>query len=239
MKINWYYIKGLVLLGTVVFLFAFSSARNGSRKVVKTTIEFVDEQKPFITHANVSKLLIQNQEPLTSVPKETLDLNVLESVLNANAMIEKAEVFLNINGDFSAKIKQKKPIARVLNSSSYYIDSKGGYMPLSSNFTARVPIVTGEVLKKNLNAIFVIANIIDSDEFLKKNVVEIIQNKNKSIDLKLRQYKFIVQIGKLEHLDKKVNNLKAFYKKAIKDKSLDKYSKVNLQFENQVVCTKV
>ena len=239
MKINWNYIKGVGLLSIVVFLFAFSSARNGKRKVVKTTIEFVEEQKPFITYETVSKLLIQNQQPLTSVRKETLDLNALESALNANAMIEKAEIFLNVNGDFSAIIKQKKPIARVLNSGSYYLDSKGGYMPLSSNFTARVPIVTGEVSKKNLSNVFTIANRIESDEFLKKNVVEIIQNKNMSIDLKLRQCNFIVQIGKLEHLDKKVNNLKAFFKKAIKDKSLDKYSKVNLQFENQVVCTKV
>lgn len=239
MKINWNYIKGLVLLSLVVLLFVFSSTRNGSRKVAKPTIEFVNEQKPFITHANVSKLLIQNLEPLTSVPKETLDLNVLESALNANAMIEKAEVFLNVNGDFLAKIKQKEPIARVLNLESYYIDNKGGYMPLSSNFSARVPMVTGYVRKKNLNTVYVIASKIDSDAFLKKNVIEIIQNKDKSIDLKLRQCHFIVQIGKLEHLDKKINNLKAFYKKAIKDKSLDKYSKVNLQFESQVVCTKV
>lgn len=239
MKINWNYIKGFVLLCLVVFLFAFSSARNGNRNVAKITIEFIDDQKPFITHANVSKLLIQNQEPVTSVPKETLDLNALESALNANAMIEKAEIFLNVNGDFSAKIKQKKPIARVLNTDSYYIDSNGGYMPLSSNYTARVPVVTGEVSKKKLSNIFTIARRIEGDEFLKKNIIEIHQNKDKSIDLKLRQCKFSVQIGKLEHLDKKINNLKAFYKKAIKDKSLDKYSKVNLRFENQVVCTKV
>ena len=239
MKINWNFIKGLVLLSVVVFLFAFSSARNGNRKVVKTTIEFVEEQKPFITYETVSKLLIQNQQPLTSVPKETLDLNALESALNTNEMIEKAEIFLNVNGDFSAKIKQKRPIARVLNSGSYYIDSKGGYMPLSSNFTARVPMVTGEVSKKNLSNVFVIASRIENDEFLKKNVVEIIQNKNRSIDLKLRQCSFKVQMGNLEHLDRKINNLKAFFIKAMKDKSLDKYSKVNLQFENQVVCTKV
>lgn len=239
MKVNWSYIKGVVLLSVVVFLFAFSSARNGNRKVAKATIEFVEEQKPFVTHATVSKLLIQNQQPLASVPKETLDLHALESALNTNAMIEKAEIYLNVNGDFSAKIKQKEPIARVLKSDSYYIDSKGGYMPLSSNFTARVPMVTGEVSKKNLTNVFAIASRIERDEFMKKNVVEIIQNKDMSINLKLRQCNFIVQFGKLEHLDKKINNLKAFFKKAIKDKSLDKYSKVNLQFENQVVCTKV
>ncbi|WP_299885493.1 cell division protein FtsQ/DivIB [uncultured Lacinutrix sp.] len=239
MKINWNYIKMFLLLALVIFLFAFASKKNGNRKIVKTTIEFVDEQKPFITHATVSKLLIQNQEAVTSVPKETLDLNTIESALNANAMIEKAEVFLSVNGDFSAKIKQKKPIARVSNSGSYYIDDKGGYMPLSSNYTARVPMVTGKVSKKDLSNVYAIASRIDTDDFLKKNVVSIHQNENKSINLRLRQCQFIVQLGNLKHLEKKINNLKAFYKKAIKDKSLKKYSKVNLQFENQVVCTKV
>ncbi|WP_452225134.1 cell division protein FtsQ/DivIB [Lacinutrix chionoecetis] len=239
MKINWNYIKLAGLLGLVVFLYAFSSAKNGKRKVPKTTIEFVEEQKPFITHETVSKLLIQNQQPVTSVPKETLDLNALESVLNANAMIENAEVFVNVNGDFSAKIKQKKPIARVLKSGSYYIDSKGGFMPLSSNYTARVPMVTGKVNKNNLGNVFAIASRIESDDFLKKNVVEIHENEDNSINLKLRQCSFVVQLGQLKNVEKKINNLKAFYKKAIKDKSLSKYSTVNLRFENQVVCTKV
>jgi cell division protein FtsQ len=35
-----------------------------------------------------------------------------------------------------------------------------------------------------------------------------------------------------------VNNFKAFYVKAIKDELLDKYSTINLQFDNQVVCVK-
>ena len=42
----------------------------------------------------------------------------------------------------------------------------------------------------------------------------------------------------LENLDEKMKNLKAFYQKAKKDKMLDLYKSVNLQFDNQVVCTK-
>jgi cell division protein FtsQ len=45
-------------------------------------------------------------------------------------------------------------------------------------------------------------------------------------------------LGQIKQLEKKISNLKAFYIKATKDKVLDKYSKVNLQFGNQVVCTK-
>ncbi|WAC01440.1 cell division protein FtsQ/DivIB [Lacinutrix neustonica] len=239
MRINWNHIKIIGLLAIVVFLYAFTSQRNNKRKVAAPIIEFVDDQKPFVTHATVSKLLIQNQQPITSVPKETLDLNGLEQALNAHKMIENAEVFLRVNGGFSVKIKQKKPIARVSSSGAYYIDSTGGLMPLSTNYTARVPMVTGHVKQNDLAVVYTIASRIMNDSFLKTNVIEIHQNRDKSIDLKLRQCQFTVHLGSLNYLDKKINNLKAFYNKAIKDKSLEKYSKVNLQFENQVVCTKV
>jgi len=49
---------------------------------------------------------------------------------------------------------------------------------------------------------------------------------------------FSVHLGSLNLLDKKINNLKAFYLKAIKDKTLDSYSVVNLKFDKQVICTK-
>ncbi|MCP4053663.1 MAG: hypothetical protein GY739_11460 [Mesoflavibacter sp.] len=238
MKINWNYIKMIVLLILVVFLYAFSSARNSKRLVSQPNIQFIGNKNLFITQEAVSKLLIQNQQGVTDVPKETLDLNGLESTLNKNPIIEFAEVYVNVEGKLTAKVKQKTPIARVLGNNSYYIDSNGGVMPLSKNYTERVPFVTGFVKKSNLDIVYKVADYVLKDEFLKQNVIEIHQNKNNSIDLKLRQTKFVVHLGQIKQLEKKISNLKAFYIKATKDKVLDKYSKVNLQFGNQVVCTK-
>ncbi|WP_370632504.1 cell division protein FtsQ/DivIB [Mesoflavibacter sp. SCSIO 43206] len=228
----------IVLLILVVFLYAFSSARNSKRLVSQPNIQFIGNKNLFITQEAVSKLLIQNQQGITNVPKETLDLNGLESTLNKNPIIEFAEVYVNVEGKLTAKVKQKTPIARVLGNNSYYIDSNGGVMPLSKNYTERVPFVTGFVKKSNLDIVYKVADYVLKDEFLKQNVIEIHQNKNNSIDLKLRQTKFVVHLGQVKQLEKKISNLKAFYIKATKDKVLDKYSKVNLQFGNQVVCTK-
>ena len=111
-------------------------------------------------------------------------------------------------------------------------------MPLSSNYTARVPLVTGYIRKNDFSNVFKIAHKIYNDQFLKTHVVEIRQNEDKSIVLKTRVLDFEILIGQLDRLDSKISNLKAFYQKAKKDKSLNRYSKVNLQFENQVVCTK-
>lgn len=228
----------IVLLGLVVFLYAFASHRNAVRKVSQPNIQFVGENNLFVTYETVSKLLIQNHQDVKNMPKETLDLNLLESALNSNPMIKSAEVYVTVNGVLNAEIEQKRPIARVSTNASYYIDDEGFYMPLSSNYSARVPLVTGYVKKNNLKNVFTVASKIESDEFLKKNVVEIHQDDNKVIYLKLRQCRFLVQLGSVDFLDKKVNNLKAFYQKSLKEKTLNNYSKVNLQFDNQVVCTK-
>ncbi len=226
------------MLGIVVFLYAFSNARNNSRRVSKIDIEFKGDNNLFITHDNVSKLLIQNEQPVTSITKEVLVLNDLENALNLNPMIKQAQVFVDVKGTLTATVEQKKPIARVFTNASYYIDDNGSFMPLSQNYSARVPLVTGAIEKNKLENIFLLAKKIQSDEFLKTHVVEIHQEQNMELQLKLRRQGFTVFLGDLKQLDKKINNLKAFYKKALKDNTLKDYKIVDLKFDNQVICTK-
>lgn len=229
----------VALLILVVFLYAFSSAKNKDRKVSQPIIHFKGDNNLFLTHENVSKLLIQNKESVKNKSKETLDLNDLEAALNSNQMVKSAQVYLSVNGQLTVDIEQKKPIARVSTHASYYIDDQGSYMPLSPNYTARVPLVTGTVEKNNLTHVFKLAQKIEADAFLKKHVIEIEQTEKSTFFLKFRQCNFTVQLGSLKNLDKKIMNLKAFYNKALKEKSLNRYSNVNLQFDSQVVCTKI
>ncbi len=238
LRINYNYIKIIGLLIIIGGLFAFSNQRNERRKVVESNIKFLGENKLFITDATVSKLLIQNLRPVTEQPKDIIDLNELETALNSNPMIKKAEVFMSINGELSAEIEQKRPIARVNTNASYYIDDEGSFMPLSSNYSARVPLVTGNIKKNKLETVFQFAKTVDEDEFLKKHVIEIRQNVNATIDFKIRKSDFTVHVGTIDNLEKKINNFKAFYQKAMKDKILDSYKVVNLKFDKQVICTK-
>lgn len=237
-KINYNYIKIIGLMVLVGFLFAFSNQRNKFRKVSAPNIKFLGENKLFITEATVSKLLIQNQEPVSEQPKDIIDLNKLESALNSNPMIKQAEVFMSVNGKLSAEIEQKRPIARVSTNAAYYIDDEGGFMPLSYNYAARVPLVTGNIEKNKLQTVFQFAKAVDEDDFLRKYVIEIRQNDDKTIDFKIRKSDFTVHLGTLDQLEKKINNFKAFYQKAFKDQILDNYAMVNLKFDKQVICTK-
>ena len=238
MHINWNVIKSVLLLGLVVFLYAFSSHKNNSRMVSKVAVQFTGNENVYITSEMVNKLLIQNQEHLYILPKDNLDLKEMEMVLESDDMVKSAQVYLTVNGEVSAKVEQRRPIARVQTASIFYIDEDGLAMPLSPQHSARVPLVTGIIENEQLDAVYSMALKIDQDPFLKTYITEIHQNKTKELRLKMRLLNFEIEVGSLDRLDEKMKNLKAFYQKAKKDKMLDIYKSVNLQFKNQVVCTK-
>ncbi|WP_271782643.1 cell division protein FtsQ/DivIB [Aquimarina algiphila] len=225
---------GLLILITV--LFAFASKRNERRKIKEVLIEFIEEQDPYINELTVNKLLIQNQERVTSVGKEILVLNTVEQELDAHEMIEHSDVYLTVNGELRARIKQRTPIARVNAVTPFYVDVTGNTMPLSDSYSAHVPIIHN-VSEREVAQIFPLLRKIQEDEFLKKHVVGVYLGADGNYELELRVYRFKLIVGKIENLNNKIKNFKAFYQKALRDKSLKSYKKVSLQFSNQVVCT--
>lgn len=237
MKINWNYIKGFLLIGAVFFLFAFAEKRNNSRKISEVNLQFTNSENLYVTEEAVNKLLIQNHVEVATVVKDTLDLNRVESVLDAHDMIEKAEVFMSVDGKMGATITQRKPIGRVLAARPYYVDRKGEKMPLSSFYSARVPLVSG-IREEHLEEIFPLLDHIRNDPFMAVHITGVKRLTNGRYELEVRKQDFAVYLGKIEDIERKTTNFKAFYQKAMKDKKLNAYKKVDLQFRDQVVSTK-
>lgn len=236
---NWTNIRLILMLGLVVFLFSFTSKRNEKRKVSKIDVVFVGENNLFIKTETVNKLLIENMNNRLGIEKDKLDLNKLESKLDSNAMIDESDVFVSIDGVLKAVVKQKTPVARVVNDlESFYIDYKGGKMPLSDNFTARVPLVSGNVNNKNEEQLAQLFRVIHEDDFLKKNIIAIQVMPNASLKMFNRNYDYQIDFGSMANFEAKFKNYKAFFQKAVLDSTLYKYKKIDLRFTKQVVCTK-
>ncbi len=237
--INWTNIRLILMFSLVIFLFSFTSKRNESRKLSKSVIIFVGDNAPFVNQETVNKLLIENNRDVKSIGKDKLDLNKLEKALNAQEMIEKSEVFVSVDGVLKAIVKQKTPVARVFDGdNSFYIDYKGNTMPLSTNFTARVPLVSGEINKKNGGDLAELFRIIHDDEFLKKNIIAVQVMPNGSLKMLNRNFNYQIDFGGTVRMKAKFNNYKAFFQKAVLDSSLYKYKIIDLRFSQQVVCTK-
>jgi cell division protein FtsQ len=236
---NWTNIRLILMFIVVIFLFSFTSNRNKNRKLTKSVVVFVGDNAPFVKQETVNKLLIENNRDASSIQKVNLDLNKLERTLDAQEMIEKSDVFVSIDGVLKAVVKQKTPIARVFDDGgSFYIDYEGNRMPLSTNFTARVPLVSGGINKKNNGDLADLFRAIYDDAFLKKNIIGIEIMPNGSLKMLNRNFDYQIDFGRMINVERKFKNYKAFFQKAVLDSSLYKYKKIDLRFTEQVVCTK-
>jgi cell division protein FtsQ len=236
---SWINIRLILMFVLVIFLYSFTSNRNKKRELKKAVVIFVGDNSIFLKQETVNKLLIENKEDASSIQKVDLALNKLENTLDAQEMIEKSDVFVSIDGVLKAVVKQKTPVARVFEGgSSFYIDYKGSKMPLSANFTARVPLVSGVMNEKNNEDLVEFFRLIYDDAFLKKNIIGIEIMPNGSLILLNRNFDYQIDFGRIINVERKFNNYKAFFQKAVLDSSLYKYKKIDLRFTEQVVCTK-
>ena len=237
MKRSLKFIQPLILILLIGGLYGFAEHRHKNRKLTDIKVSFTETENLYVTEEVVNKLLIQSNDSVSSIDKETLDLNRVEAMLNDHDMIENAEVFLTLDGKLKATVSQRKPIGRVAGNSSFYLDRNGEIMPLSEYYSARVPLMFG-FDGSTAAEVYGIVSYVQNDDFLRKHITGITRLNAEAYALELRENDFQVYFGDTTKIDLKFNNFKAFYKKATKDKKLNTYKKVNLQFGDQVVCTK-
>ena len=239
MRVNWNAIKMLVLVLVMVGLYGFSDYRGNQRAIEEIEIKFLGDNDLYLTEDAVNKLLIQNYGSVKKGGKEQVVLNTIEEIIESNPMVKNAQVYFSVKGKLISEIVQRKPIGRVEGVNRFYLDDDGKRMPLSKYHSARVPIITGKITGKSLEDAYVILDYIYKDEFLRKNVIGIHIKDEDDYQLKLRVEEFVVNLGDVQNLDEKFKNFMAFYLKATKDNTLEKYAVVSLEFDNQVVCTKI
>ena len=238
-RINWHSIRLVMVFFAMIFLYSFSSIRNNKRKISIQEIKFDSKENMFLTHQMVNNLLIQNLGDASRIQKDKVDLNTLENTLNHHEMIEKAEVFSTIDGFLNTRITQKTPILRVISDNdSYYLDKKGDRISLSTNFSARVPLVVGEISKEKRKPYLNLFNEINKDDFLSKNITGAQIMPSGNVVLTNRSFDYKIAFGKPINVQKKLRNYKAFFHHAIKDTLIKEYKEINLMFTQQVVCKK-
>ena len=232
------FIKVIFVLLFIISLYAFSSFQSNSKSVSSVNIDFIGEKNLYISKSSIDKLLIQNNDYIECLEKDIIDLNELEERISSHEMIQNAEVYLTVKGGIRVDIEQRKPVARVISSPSYYIDENGKKMPLSIEHSARVLLVHGQVDQNNLEIIFEMVNTIQNDSFLKLYITDIFIDSENKISMSLRDCDFKVLVGDLNQLKQKIINFKAFYQIAKKENTLKKYKTVNLKFDKQVIGVK-
>jgi cell division protein FtsQ len=175
-----------------------------------------------------------------------INLKQIEKDLKKLIWIESAELFFDNNNILKISVKESKAIARVFTNfgNSFYIDSTAKLLPVSAKLSARLPVFTGfagngtTITKADsisLSEIKKISIKINSDSFLMAMIEQVNILPDNYYEMIPKVGNQIIMLGEAKNVDSKFEKLKLFYKKVTPVVGWNKYSKINLQFENQIV----
>lgn len=166
-----------------------------------------------------------------------LDISSLEQSILELPMVDSANVFLNLNGKLNLDIVQKIPIFRLKNGKKeFYVDEKGEEFPLSKVYSHPCMLVMGKVEEQDYHQLVDLVRKIDQDDF-NRNFFVGIKKSGKDYILLTNDGNYDVELGDLENIDFKMKGFKTFVEKYLIYQDAQKYSKISLKYDNQIVTT--
>lgn len=195
-------------------------------------------------------------------PISNIDTKVLEAQFDAMPSVKKSQVYTSLNGTVQVDIIQRTPIARVFTrTSSFYLDKAGYVMPLSDKYTAKVPVVNGDLnidysvvegqnfaapndlMKINyearkLHEAYVLAKKFKEVPFWDAQFKQIYFKKDGDIELIPAVGNHVILIGGVTDIDESLTKLMILYKEGLSKTGWNNYKVINLKYKDQIVCIK-
>ncbi len=241
-----YLLVGTLLIG----MLSATSARRSRRACLNLQAAIYPKHLRFITHAQLLAWADRYAKyPIIGHPTAQLSLQDIETQLKNHPFIRKVEVYRSHPGDIGLYLHQAEPLTRLIYNQGHeqYLTKQGTYMPLSSQFTARVPLLYVPYLpgklqnhwqnkKHPLHEIWLFVAAIATDPFWTAQIADIRLNKAGEMHFHTQLSKQAVYFGTPADRHTKLKKLQLFYTHILPQKGWNKYEKVDLRFKNQIVC---
>ena len=165
----------------------------------------------------------------------------LERELAKHPLIDEVECYKTPSGKLCVEVSQRIPILRVMsaNGENYYLDNKGTVMPPDAKCVAHLAIVTGRVEKSfAMRDLYKFGVFLQNNKFWEAQIEQIHVLSDKDVELVPRVGDHIIYLGKLDGFERKLERMKAFYERGLNQVGWNKYSRISVEFSNQIICTK-
>jgi cell division protein FtsQ len=182
-------------------------------------------------------------------PIQAFDLHRLETALEKNVWIKDAQLFFDNNGVLRVRISEREPVARIFTTSgnSFYIDSSAVQLPLQEKFAAHLPVFTGYPGTKMqttgadsglTKGVLQISSFIRNDSFWRAQIAQIDITPEKTFELEPEIGDHRIAFGDAADIAAKFHRLFVFYDQVLSRVGMDKYERIDVSYDNQVVGTR-
>ena len=244
MRPFWKYILisifSLLVLGYVCFSIWYFSGRN-KEKVCCRLVVIVDKSKDcgLITENEVVQILEKNDLNPIGKTLKNIRTDSIEDILRKNPMVKSAECYKLPSGRIDIIIQQRNPMFRVVGMGSYYIDDNRKPLPVSLNYAAYIPVVSGHVTVSMVTGkMYDFLLYVKNSPFWNAQIEQIYVKEDQKIELVPRVGDAIILLGAVDNYIVKLEKLRKLYSKGFNVIGWNKYKLIDLQYKDQVVCNK-
>lgn len=237
-------VSWLLLFFATIALFVYAGEQKKSELCKGIKVEIVGKKEYVFVNEEQIKNIVASNGGRVGYIKDSINLQKIEKVLYKDVWVKKADVFFDNHNILQVRIDQSDPIARIFTQQgeTFYIDSTEKYLPVNSKVTTRLPVFTS-FPQNGLDDSLLITDIknlsmfINRDTFWSSMISQLnVINKNE-FEIVPVVGNHLVYIGTANELNDKFNKLYSFYKQVMVTKGLDKYKKIDVQYNGQVVAT--
>lgn len=244
MKSVWKYILigffSTMVIGYGFFSLSYFHRADADKTCRKLKVLLPDSDKiQLINRKDVIRILVDNGIQVTGNRLKEINTEEIERILMRNKMIRSVECYKTPSGIVEIRVRQRVPKLRVVGFGSYYIDENRKPMPISTNFAAYVPVVSGRVTTSMAcGPIFDFVTFLEENPFWNNQIEQINIREDQKVELIPRVGDYVIELGPLDNYESKLAKLMKLYVKGFNVMGWNRYKTINLEYRNQVVCSK-
>jgi cell division protein FtsQ len=239
-------LAAIIVVGVII---AFTEKKQASVSIkdISIKIDNVNENH-FLEESDIMDLMQLENEKLKGTSIDRFSLRSIESKIKRQPFIKKADLYSDLKGNLVVRAELRRPVARIVRNDGPdgYIAEDGTIMPVSEKFTSRVVLISGqyvpEILKQgNMNdddetkKIMELINKIHENEFWHAQIAQLDIDKKSRVTFMPQVGDEKIEFGKAENLDVKFKKLMIFYKEILPRIGWNKYNRINLEYEGQII----
>lgn len=256
-KMNFVYKVLTILMWTAIsgglLVLLVSAVRKERAMVCKAVqVEFTDN-KPFrmLDESEIISTLWPDAKKAFPQGKKLVSVNLyaLERQLEKNPWIFSADLYFDQQHILHINVQQRTPVARLFTpeGSSVYMDETFTVLPIKMSNAVSLPVFSnfyfspaGANAQDSLvmQRITGLAKFILADPFWMAQIEQVNINADHSFELVTQVGDQVIRLGTRSDWAAMLDKLKMVYRRISNDNGWAKYSTIDLQFKDQVVCIK-
>jgi cell division protein FtsQ len=231
----------LLALGYIVFAAVTYSDKDSDVRCREVMVVVKDSaEHQFVHAAEIRNILKQKHIKIVGKRLKDIDYTSVEAAATSHKLVRRAECYSTPSGLVYINVWQHVPVIRIMSEyGNYYLNQDGEKTGLSPYSAADVVVATGNIKDSmTIERLYKMSLLLREDSFWNAQIEQIQVEPNGDWILIPRVGDYEILLGLPNEIEDKMKRLRLFYQEGLSKVGWERYSNINLKFENQIVCTK-